>query len=99
MELNYPVHEKELLAIIRAHVKWRTDLLGYNFEVWTNHHTHEHFGTQCDLSHHQVCWIEFLSQYDATIHYLSGEKNTVVDTLLRLPDPPLRVLTVMMSTT
>jgi hypothetical protein len=32
-ELNYPVHEKELLAIIRALAKWRTDLLGHSFEV------------------------------------------------------------------
>lgn len=27
-ELNYPVHEKELLAVIRALKKWRMDLLG-----------------------------------------------------------------------
>lgn len=26
-ELNYPVHEKELLAILRALRKWKTDLL------------------------------------------------------------------------
>ena len=45
-ELNYPVHEKELLAIICALAKWRTDLLGYTFEVWTDHKTLEHFGTQ-----------------------------------------------------
>ena len=37
VELNYPVHEKELLAIIQALAKWRTDLLGYTFEVWTDH--------------------------------------------------------------
>lgn len=27
-ELNYPVHEKELLAIIRAINKWKYDLIG-----------------------------------------------------------------------
>ena len=27
-EKNYPIHEKELLTIIRALKKWRTDLLG-----------------------------------------------------------------------
>ena len=32
-ELNYSVHEKELLAIIRALGKWRTDLLGFHFEI------------------------------------------------------------------
>jgi len=30
-ELNYPVHEKELLAIIRALKKWKYDLLGVPF--------------------------------------------------------------------
>ena len=38
-ELNYPVHEKEQLAIIHALAKWRTDLLGHKFEVWTDHRT------------------------------------------------------------
>ena len=84
-ELNYPVHEKELLAIVRALAKWRTDLLGYTFEVWTDHRTLEHFGTQRDLSRRQARWMEFMSQYDATIHYLPGEQNTVADALSRLP--------------
>jgi hypothetical protein len=45
-ELNYPVHEKELLAIICALAKWRSELLGYQFQVWTDHWTLEHFNTQ-----------------------------------------------------
>jgi RNase H-like domain found in reverse transcriptase/Reverse transcriptase (RNA-dependent DNA polymerase) len=36
-EKNYPVHEKELLAIIRALNKWRSDLLGTHFYVYTDH--------------------------------------------------------------
>ena len=96
-ELNYPVHEKELLAIIRALAKWRTDLLGYTFQVWTDHRTLEHFGTQRDLSRRQARWMEFMSQYDATIHYLPGEKNCAADALSRLPDPPLRVVASIMS--
>jgi len=45
-ELNYPVHKKGLLAIIWALGKWHTDLLGFPFEVWTDHKTLEHFSTQ-----------------------------------------------------
>jgi hypothetical protein len=91
-ELNYPIHEKELLAIVRALGKWRTDLLGHKFEVWTDHRTLEHFNTQRDLSRRQVRWVEFLSQYDATIHYLPGERNTVADALSRVPDSGISVI-------
>jgi RNase H-like domain found in reverse transcriptase/Reverse transcriptase (RNA-dependent DNA polymerase) len=37
VEKNYLVHEKELLAIIRALKKWRSDLLGTHFYVYTDH--------------------------------------------------------------
>ncbi len=97
-ELNYPVHEKELLAIVRALAKWRSDLLGYEFQVWTDHCTLEHFNTQRDLSRRQARWMEFLSQYDATIHYLPGKKNCAADALSRLPDPSLTAVTSMLST-
>ena len=42
-ELNYPVHKKELLAIMWALAKWQTDLLGYHFKIWTDHKMLEHF--------------------------------------------------------
>ena len=36
--------------------------------------------------------MEFLSQYDAMIHYLPSEKNCAVDALSRLPDSTLSVI-------
>lgn len=84
-EKNYPVHEKELLAIIRALKKWRSDLLGSHFIVYTDHRTLENFDTQKDLSRRQLRWQEFMSQYDMTITYIRGEDNTVADALSRLP--------------
>jgi RNase H-like domain found in reverse transcriptase/Reverse transcriptase (RNA-dependent DNA polymerase) len=43
VEKNYPVYEKELLVIIRALRKWRADLLGTHFFVYTDHKTLENF--------------------------------------------------------
>lgn len=84
-ELNYPVHEKELLAIVRALKKWRLDLLGSQIFVYTDHRTLENFETQCDLSCRQLRWQELLSQFDMTIVYIRGEDNTVADALSCVP--------------
>ena len=80
-QLNYLVHEKKMLAIIRALMKWRVDLLGIPFLVYTDHKTLENFHIQWDLSWRQARWMEFMSQYDAKIVYVKGEDNTVADAL------------------
>ena len=84
-ERNYPIHEKELLAIIRALKKWRSDLLGSEFIVYTDHRTLENFDTQHDLSRRQLRWQEFMSQYEMAITYIRREDNCVADALSRLP--------------
>jgi hypothetical protein len=55
-ELIYPVHEKELLAIIRGLKKWQVELLGGPIQVYTDHRTLENFTTQKGLSCHQARW-------------------------------------------
>ena len=53
-EKNYPIHEKELLAIIWALKKWRSDLLGSTIYVYTDHKTLLNFDGQMDLSWRQL---------------------------------------------
>ncbi len=86
-KLNYPVHEKELLAIIRALKKWKVDLLGSEFLVYTDHKTLLNFNTQIHLSRRQARWMEELSIYDCKFVYVKGEDNTVADSLSRYPFP------------
>lgn len=97
-ELNYPVHEKELLAIVRALKKWRLDLLGVPFTIYTDHKTLQNFTTQQNLSRRQARWQEFLGQYDHTIIYIPGEDNTAADALSRLPPKFLADLPTVAST-
>ena len=85
-ELHYPVHEQEMLSILRAVTKWRVDLLGAHIHIYTDHKTLQNFDNQKDLSLRQARWMEYLSQYEYTIHYIRGEDNTVADALSRLPD-------------
>jgi len=87
-EKNYPIHKKELLTIVRALKKRRSDLLGSPLYVYTDHKTLENFDTQKDLSRHQLCWQEFLSQYEINMIYILGPDNTVADALSQLPDDP-----------
>ena len=80
-ELNYPVHEKEMLAIIWALDKWCSDLIGVPVPVYMDHKSLENFDTQKELSCHQVRWMEFILQYDYKIVYIKGKENTVADAL------------------
>jgi hypothetical protein len=88
-ELNYAVHEKEMLAIMRALRKWKVDLLGAEFFVYTDHKTLLNFHTQKNLSRRQSRWMEELSIYDCKFVYVKGENNTVADALSRFPHLPV----------
>jgi len=85
-EKNYPVHERELLAIVKALKKWRSSLLGVRFKVYTDHRTLEYFNSQKDMSSRQMRWSTFLSDFDYDIVYVRGEDNTAADALSRMPD-------------
>ena len=60
-EKNYPIHEKELLAIFRGLKKWCSDLLGSTVYVYTDHKKLINFDSQKDLSQRQLWWQEYMS--------------------------------------
>jgi hypothetical protein len=49
-ELNYPIHEKELLAITNSLKVWRHYLLGIKFKIETNHQSLRYLSTQPKVS-------------------------------------------------
>ncbi|CAG8704511.1 13399_t:CDS:2, partial [Cetraspora pellucida] len=85
-ELNYPVHEKELLAVIHALKVWRVYLEGRFFQVTTDHESLKYLHSQAKLSRRQARWVETLQAYDFVIKYRLGKTNVVADTLSRKPE-------------
>ena len=87
-ELNYPIHDKELLAIVHALTKWRTYLHGSTtpIKIMTDHASLKYLATQPTLSHRQARWLEKLAEFDYEIVYTPGPMNIVPDALSRRPD-------------
>lgn len=75
----YPTQEKELLAIVCVLAKWKVDLLGTEFIVFTNHHTQKLQHPKRPLT--PAVLVEFLVMYNFDIKYVKGEDNTVTDIL------------------
>jgi len=91
-EMNYPVHEQELLAIIHALREWRHYLHGSQFTVVTDHRSLQYLQTQPHLSARQVRWSEFVQRFDFVVTYQAGKENHVADALSRRPDHQLSAL-------
>ena len=84
-ELNYPVREKELLAIMHALKVWRVYLIDKPFQVETDHKSLEGVLTQHHSTRRIIRWIQDLSEFQPEFRYIPGETNTVADAISRLP--------------
>ncbi|MBW0582549.1 hypothetical protein O181_122264 [Austropuccinia psidii MF-1] len=82
-ELNYEIHDKELLGIVWALKRWRAFLLSLSspFEALTNHSSLQYFMTSKVLTHRQARWAESLSEFHFSITYRPGRLATVPDAL------------------
>ena len=73
----------ELAAIAFALQIWHHYLYGEQFEVFSNHKSVKYIFTQQDLNMRQREWMEYLEDYDFTLHYHPSKANVVVDALSR----------------
>lgn len=82
-ELNYPIHNKEMLAIVSAFKEWRHYFEGARetIHVYTDHRSLEYFMTTKQLNWQQVWWSEFLADFDFSIIYQPGIQGTKPDAL------------------
>ena len=86
-ELNYPVHDKELLAIKYALLKFRVYLLGAKpFVVYTDHASLRTAINSPHLSQRMARWLAFFAEYNFRVEYKPGKQNVLADALSRRPD-------------
>ncbi|MBW0583888.1 hypothetical protein O181_123603, partial [Austropuccinia psidii MF-1] len=73
-ELNYEIHDKELVCIVWAVKCWRAFLLSLSssFEVLTDHSSLKYFNSSKILTCRKAHWAEFLSEFHFPITYHPG---------------------------
>ena len=90
-QVNYDVHDKEMLAIVRAFQEWEHLLIGspQTITVYTDHANLQYFNTTKVLNRRQCRWSDYLSQFDFKIIYRPGNLNGKADALSHRTDPAL----------
>jgi transposase InsO family protein len=84
-EANYPIHDKELLAVIYCLQEWDSELRSVReFEVITDHKNLEYFTKKQKLTERHVRWAQIMSQFGhMKIRYRPGKENVRADALSR----------------
>ncbi|CAI7860538.1 unnamed protein product [Closterium sp. NIES-53] len=95
-EKNYPIHDREMLAIVHAFKVWRCYLTGANVTVRTDHKSLQYLSAQPHLNPRQVRWLDYLeSNFDYTVTYKKGASN-IADALTR---PTAQVHAILLTQT
>ncbi|CAI5467927.1 unnamed protein product [Closterium sp. Yama58-4] len=82
-ERNYPIHDKEMLAIIHAFKLWRCYLTGADVTVRTDHKSLQYLRAQPNLNPRQIRWLDYMeSHFHYRITYKKGANN-IADALTR----------------
>ena len=84
-EINYEIHDKELLAVVDAFKHWRQYCEGatHQVQVYLDHQNLEYFTTTKVLNRRQARWAQELAGIDFRIYYRLGTQNGKPDALSR----------------
>uniref|UniRef100_A0A8H7N3U5 RNA-directed DNA polymerase n=1 Tax=Bionectria ochroleuca TaxID=29856 RepID=A0A8H7N3U5_BIOOC len=87
-ELNYPIYNKEFMAIMRIFEEFEHYCLGmiHKVKVYTDHKNIQYFATTQQLNRRQIRYAEYLSQFDYEIIHRKGSENGRADALSRKPE-------------
>ena len=87
-ELNYEIHDKELLAIVSAIKIWRHYLEGLDqpFTILTDHAALQYFQSAKVLTRRQARWSEEINYHKYILKFRPGHQSGKPDALSRRPD-------------
>lgn len=93
-ELNYEIHDKELLAIVAAFQTWRHFLEGaqHKITVYSDHKNLVYFTSTKTLNRRQARWSLPLAEYDFDIVHRAGSLSGKPDALSRRAEYEIRPL-------
>lgn len=83
-EKNYPVIEKELLAVVWAVKHFRPYLFGRHFKILTDHRPLVYLFNMTNPSSRLTKFRLILEEYDFKIIYVKGKENATADALSRI---------------
>nr|GFB83144.1 reverse transcriptase domain-containing protein [Tanacetum cinerariifolium] len=86
-ESNYTTTEKEMLAVVYAFEKFRSNLIMNKSIVYTDHSALKYLFFKKDAKARLLRWILLLQEFDFKVIDTKGAKNYVVDHLSRLENP------------
>ncbi|GMF23279.1 unnamed protein product [Phytophthora fragariaefolia] len=97
-EKNYPVHDKELLAMKYTLVKFRIHLLGSKpFVIYTDHASLRNATQSPHHSQRMARWLSFFAEYNFEVKYKPAKQKALADALPRRPNYELAHVTAVTS--
>ena len=84
-EINYEIHDKELLAVVATFKHWRRYCEGatHQVQLYSDHQNLEYFTTTKVLNRRQARWAQELAGINFRIYYRPGTQNGKPDALSR----------------
>ena len=93
IKINYEIHNKKMLVVIRGLENWRYLLKGtrFKFEIWMDHKNLEYFMKAQKLNRRQTRWVLYLLRFNFTLKYVLGIRMEKADGLNRRPDQKISI--------
>lgn len=82
-EANWPIHDKEMYAILSAVREWKAELASTAFTVYTDHKNLSFFRKKQKLNERQCRWAIELEEFDCTLVHRPGTRQVLSDALSR----------------